>query len=49
MDSGDVSNVVVLIDHDRHVVGETRSEKRQEKSKKCSEPLKSHRHVHIEL
>ena len=45
MDRGNVFDVIVFVDHDCHVVGETRSEERQEKNSEGNNPVKSHKHI----
>jgi hypothetical protein len=45
MDGSDVANVVVLVDHDCHMVGETRGQERKEKNRKHGNPVKSHRQI----
>jgi hypothetical protein len=40
-----VFNLVVFVDYDRHMVGEARREKRQEKNRKHGKALKSHKHI----
>jgi hypothetical protein len=46
--SGDVSHVVVLVDYNRHVMGEARGEERQEKNKKHANSLKFHKHIRFQ-
>jgi hypothetical protein len=41
-------NVVVLVDHDCHMVSETRRQERQEKNRKRGNPVKSHRHIQLQ-
>jgi hypothetical protein len=45
----DGANIVFLVDHDRHMVGETRSEEGQEKSKEYGKSLRFHEHFHLEM
>lgn len=46
---GDGANIVFLVDHDRHVMGETRSEEGQEKNKEYGKALRFHEHIHLEM
>jgi hypothetical protein len=45
MNRGDVPDIVFLVHYNRHMVGEARSEERQEKNMQCCYPPKSHRHI----
>jgi len=49
MRGGDGSDIVVLVDHYRHMVGETRRENVRRKTNQHNQALQFHKHVHIKL